>query len=105
MGAGDFTVDANRYIVELTGYSGHTKPLPSNIEFSASEFNKLGYPLVYARTETVQLQTYNTERSDINGRLIGTYLNVKYRRQPEEGEDNADAMPIANEEETNIQLP
>jgi hypothetical protein len=82
MGAGDFTVDAYGYIVELTGYSGHTKPLPSNVIFAASKFIELGYPLEFVRAESVRLQTQRTDRSDINNRLFGTYLNVKYHRPP-----------------------
>ena len=83
MGAGDFTVDENGYIVELTGYSGHTKPLPSNVAYSADKFNELGYLLEFVRTETIRLQTGNTNRNDNNDRLIGTYYNMIYRR-PEE---------------------
>jgi hypothetical protein len=82
MGAGDFTVDENGYIVELTGYSGHTKPLPSNVALSAYRFNNLNYPLQLVRTETVRLQTGNTNRNDLNNRLIGSYLNNIYARPP-----------------------
>jgi len=82
MGAGDFTVDENGYIVELTGYSGHTKPLPSNVALSAYRFNNLNYPLQLVRTETVRLQTGNTNRNDLNNRLIGRYLNNIYARPP-----------------------
>jgi hypothetical protein len=80
MGAGDFTVDQNGYIVELTGYSGHTKPLPSNVALSASKFTKLGYPLQQVKVKTVRLQTGNTDRTNNSERLIGTYLNVIYAR-------------------------
>lgn len=82
-GAGEFTVDANGYIVELTGYSGHTKPLPSNIVYSAVKFNELGYPLSMVPIEQIRLQTFSTERSDRNDRLLGSYLSLKYRRPPE----------------------
>jgi hypothetical protein len=95
--AGDFTVDATGYIVELTGYSGHTKPLPSNVAYSADKFKKLGYLLEFVRTETIRLQTFSTERSDRNDRLIGTYYNMKYRRPP--GEAVAAASQAIEEEE------
>jgi hypothetical protein len=90
MGAGDFTVDANGYIVELTGYSGHTKPLPSNVAYSANEFKKLGYHLEFVRTKTIKLQTGNTNRNDNNDRLIGTYYNMIYCRPKTVDEDEED---------------
>jgi hypothetical protein len=99
MGAGDFTVDQNGYIVELTGYSGHTKPLPSNVALSADRFNNLGYPLIFVRTNKVRLQTGNTDRNDLNNRLIGTYLNVIYERPPDEPLDNAAAVSDEEDEE------
>lgn len=101
MGAGDFTVDANGYIVELTGYSGHTKPLPSNVVYSANKFKKLGYPLEFVRTETIKLQTGNTNRNDNNDRLIGTYYNMIYRRPKtvDEDEDDVAASQAMEEEE------
>jgi len=102
LGAGDFTVDANGYIVELTGYSGHTKPLPSNVIYSAVKFSELGYPLSMEPMETIRPQTYNTDRSDSNDRLLGSYLSLKYHRPLENVREAAAAMPIANEEETNI---
>lgn len=79
-GAGVFTVDANGYIVELTGYSGHTKPLPPNVIYSAVKFNELGYHLVMNLTNQFRLQTGNTNRSDHNDRLLGNYLSLKYSR-------------------------
>jgi hypothetical protein len=79
MGAGDFTVDQNGSIVELTGYSGHTKPLPSNVALSAYRFKDLEYLLELVRTNEVRLQTGNTDRNDLNNRLIGSYLNNIYR--------------------------
>lgn len=79
-GAGEFTVDADGYIVELTGYSGHTKPLPSNVIYSAVKFNELGYPLLMEPIGDIRLQTFSTERSDRNDRLLGSYLSLKYRR-------------------------
>jgi hypothetical protein len=82
--AGDFTVDKNGYIIELTGYSGHTKPDPSNVYLAAEIFNNMGYHLIpliiKSDTDINALQTGNTERHDSNGRLIGTFYNVKFVR-------------------------
>ena len=99
MGAGDFTVDATGYIVELTGYSGHTKPLPSNVAYSADKFKKLGYPLEFVETKPIRLQTGNTNRNDNNDRLIGTYYNMKYSRPKtvDEDEDVAAATAAASQ--------
>ena len=99
IGAGDFTVDANGYIVELTGYSGHTKPLPSNVVYSADKFKKLGYLLELVRTKTIRLQTGNTNRNDNNDRLIGTYYNMIYRRPKTVDEDEDDEAVAAVMEE------
>jgi hypothetical protein len=79
LGAGDFTVNDN-YITNLTGYSGHTKPLPSNVIYSASIFINMGYPLIKKSSEPIRLQTENTERGDFDNRLIGTYLKIEYTR-------------------------
>jgi hypothetical protein len=81
MGAGDFTVNESNQIVELTGYSGHTKPKPSNVHYSAFKFDKLGYILKLVPIETITLQTNNTDRSDTNDRLLGTNVIVIFKRQ------------------------
>jgi len=78
--AGDFTVDENRYIIEMTGYSGHTKPRTSNVYLAAKIFNNMGYMLVPKKNTEVSLQTGNTERHDSNNRLFGTFLNVVFIR-------------------------
>jgi len=81
MGAGDFTVNHSNHIVELTGYSGHTKPKPSNVHYAALKFNKLGYILELVPIETITLQTNNTDRLDSNNRLPGTYVGVIFKRR------------------------
>ena len=79
--AGDFIVDENGYIIKMTGYSGHTRPRPSNVYLAADIFNSMGYPLINSDTnKEVSLQTGNTERDDSNNRLIGTFYNVKFVR-------------------------
>ena len=81
LGAGDFTVNVDNYITNLTGYSGHTKPLPSNVIYSASIFINMGYLLIYKKSsEPIRPQTENTERGDYNDRLLGTYLKIEYTR-------------------------
>jgi hypothetical protein len=84
LGAGDYTINANGNNENLTGYSGHTKPHPSNVIYSAVKFNELRYPLSMEPIEEIRLQTQRTDRSDINGRLLGSYLSLKYRRPPDE---------------------
>jgi hypothetical protein len=80
--AGDFAVDENGYIIKMTGYSGHTRPRPSNVYLAAEIFNNMGYPLIINldTNKEVSLQTYNTERDDSNNRLIGTFYNIKFVR-------------------------
>jgi len=79
--AGDFTIDENGYIIEMTGYSGHTKPRTSNVYLAAEIFNNMGYRLQLKKPNTeVSLQTGNTERHDSNNRLLGTFLNVVFIR-------------------------
>ena len=87
--AGDFTVDENGYIIKMTGYSGHTRPRPSNVYLAAEIFNNMGYPLTIKSdtNKEVSLQTGNAERDDINNRLIGTFYNVKFIR-PSQIEEN-----------------
>ena len=95
MGAGDFTVNDSNHIVELTGYSGHTKPNPSNVHYSALKFDKLGYMLKLVPIETITLQTNNTDRLDSTNRLLGTYVGVIFKRRDdvidddEEGEEGS----------------
>jgi hypothetical protein len=81
LSAGDFIVDENGYIIKMTGYSGHTKPRTSNVYLAAEIFNNMGYRLQLKKPNTeVSLQTGNTERDDINNRLLGTFLNVVFIR-------------------------
>jgi len=100
-GAGDYIVNENGYNVELTGYSGHTKPLPSNIVYSAVKFNDLGYPLSMDQIEQSIPQTFSIERSDRNTRLLGSYVSLKYRR-PVTVTQAAVAMPVVEEDEDDI---
>jgi hypothetical protein len=56
--------------------------------------------------EQIRLQTNSTERSDRNGRLLGGYLSLKYRR-PEAAAAASllvteAAMPVVKEDEDDI---
>jgi hypothetical protein len=80
MGAGDFIVNEDGYVVKVTGYSGHTKPRTSNIFKAVSMFNEMGYNLQMEPIEEIVLQTDNTERHDMTERLIGNYLKLTFIR-------------------------
>lgn len=90
LGGGDFIVNADEYVTNLSGYSGHTKPLPSNVIYSAHIFISMGYPLIYKKiNEPIQLQTESTDRDDDgNNRLFGTYYKIEYERTIEEEEED-----------------
>jgi len=81
MSGGDFTIDENGYLAKASGYSGHIKPLPSNVYLAMQRFIDMGYPLDLTRNNSYNSsQTGNTGRTNDFERLFGAYLHIEFFR-------------------------